>query len=158
MNMRDSITQERLKELIHYDPCTGHFKWIVKGRLPKIGYKTIKGYLQIRVDDILYMAHRLAWLYVHGIFPDKQIDHINRIKDDNRIINLRMVTNSENHQNMSIRKDNKSGHEGVTFCNKRKRWRAYITAQKKRYELGFFEKIEDAIQIRAAAKRRLHIQ
>lgn len=158
MSTRNSITQDRLKELVHYNQLTGEFKWIVKGRLPKIGYKNSKGYIQIRLDDVLYMAHRLAWLYVHGEFPTNQIDHINRIKDDNRIANLRIVTNAENHQNMPVRKDSKTGFEGVSFSSREKRWRAYITANKKRYELGLFKDINDAIRVRGEAKLRLHIQ
>lgn len=97
------LTQDRLKELLHYDEDTGMFTWIVStARCVKVGdiagSKNGKGYLHIMVDKRIYLAHRLAFLYVHGRFPEFT-DHINWIRDDNRISNLREVTQQENNQN-----------------------------------------------------------
>lgn len=99
------LTVERLKALLEYEPETGAFRWksptnqrirrgIATGRVGT------KGYLYIGIDRKSYMAHRLAWLYVHGHWPLEQIDHINRIKTDNRIANLRDVPDAINKLNM----------------------------------------------------------
>jgi len=89
------LTQERLKEVLDYDPETGEFyrkevkQWWKFG--DKVKYNINDGYKKINVDSKLYLAHRLAWLYIHGYFPEYGIDHINRIRGDNRILNLREV-------------------------------------------------------------------
>ena len=94
------ITQFRLKELLDYLPDTGEFVWKIshpragKGRIA--GAKDYHGYVVIRLDTVLYKAHRLAWLYVKGEWPEKGLDHINQNKSDNRIENLEWVTRKEN--------------------------------------------------------------
>lgn len=100
------LTPERLRELLEYDPETGKFTWLRNRAFKALGgthagYLNSNGYLRITVDDVSYAAHRLAWLYVHGRWPDKTIDHINRNKQDNRIANLRDVTHSEQNYNSS---------------------------------------------------------
>ena len=95
-----------------------------------------------------YKAHRLAWFYVHGEWPDGEIDHINWVKNDNRICNLRVVTHSENMQN-TRRQD-----KGVTF--KRGYWRARISLNKHQIFLGHFKNKEDAIAARKAAELKYH--
>jgi len=93
--------------LLTYDPYTGLFTWLVDAYSNKVKGKiagSIKeGYINISIDRKLYRAHRLAWLYVNGVFPS-EIDHINRVKSDNRICNLREVSRSENCQNRSTSK------------------------------------------------------
>jgi len=108
------LTKERLKEVLEYSTNTGLFTWkvtlskrAVSGSIA--GYKSEKGYIYIRLDGILYPSHRLVWMYVYGYFPPDQIDHINHDKGDNRVLNLRAVTNGENHRNMGMRTDNTSG-------------------------------------------------
>jgi hypothetical protein len=101
------LTQERLKELLHYDPETGIFTNLTQrgGHAKKgavAGTKNSIGYVCIRIDYDQYRAHRLAWLYVYGEFPEKFIDHMNEIRDDNRIINLRLATHQENLHNIFI--------------------------------------------------------
>jgi len=98
------LTQAELHQYLNYDPQTGIFTWKVKlsdkiniGQ--KTGCKNNRGYLLIKINKKLYRAHRLAWLYVYGYFPKFTIDHINRIKTDNRIENLRDVTIQENLKN-----------------------------------------------------------
>lgn len=99
-----NLTQARLKEILHYDPDTGIFtRRLDRGpNAPKdsvAGTPDKNGYIVIKVDFTQYKAHRLAWLYIYGVWPNNQIDHINHIVDDNRIVNLRDVTNSENQAN-----------------------------------------------------------
>ena len=118
---KEILTQERLKELFLYDKDTGFFVRHKKlGPKKEVaGHVATKGHRQIMLDGNLYMAHRLAWLYVNGSFPDKLIDHINRNPDDNRIKNLRQATSSENQQNTKVRKDNLCGEKGISYSEKR---------------------------------------
>lgn len=155
------LTQERLKELLDYDPGTGVFSWIVdRGGTAKAG--SVAGrlngntYLQIMVDGKRYCAHRLAWLYVHGEFPPDQLDHINRIRTDNRISNLRPATGTENNQNCSKRSDNTSGVIGVGWHKKCGKWVAHIRLNGRRKHLGLYDTIEEAAAARASAKAELH--
>lgn len=114
------ITQEELKRLLHYNPDTGNFTWLVKrgshAAIRRAGYyhnknkyKNSFGYRKIEIYDIQYFEHRLAWLYVYGLLPpdDMHIDHINGCHDDNRIVNLRVVTPFENTQFVAERNQTK---------------------------------------------------
>lgn len=111
MTSSDVLTQQELQELLEYFPETGQFFWRVsKGSRGKVsneaGNKPCKthGYCFIRIHKKLYRAHHLAWLYVHGKFPEKDIDHINQNRADNRLKNLREVDRSINNLNSSLRK------------------------------------------------------
>jgi len=114
------------------------------------------GYKVIGVDGKLYLAHRLAWFFVHGNWPSDQIDHINGIKDDNRICNLREATTSENHQNMPLIKSNRSGAVGVHWDRASGRWMAQIAVNRRRKTLGRFDTVEDAARAYQEAKAHLH--
>ena len=147
------MTQIRLKEKLNYDRDSGMFIWKVRSGSAvagKVAGSINHGYVEIRLDGKKYMAHRLAWLYEYGSFPEKHIDHINRKKDDNRIENLRDISMAENNRNVDIRKDNTSGHNGVILD--RNRWRAYINFNKKRISLGSFANKSDAIEARRKAE------
>lgn len=102
------ITKERVKELLTYNKENGAFYWNVRigCRSPgdKAGQPNSKGYTQIGIDGKKFLAHRLAWLIEYGRLPLDQIDHINRIRSDNRISNLRECDNKENCQNRSPRR------------------------------------------------------
>ena len=118
-----TLTQERLKELLHYNPDTGDFTWIcIIGCYPKIGSiagtKNKSGYINIKVGNGLYRAHRLAFLYMDGEFPSSHVDHINRSPSDNRWCNIRKVTIRQNHEN---RKDN-AKFIGVAWHKNIGRW------------------------------------
>lgn len=134
---------ETVRNFFYYNPETGDFTWRISSSSCRpvgsiAGTVDREGYRIIGVDKRLYRAHRLAWLYVHGEWPLGEIDHINRIKSDNRIENLRVVSGTENQKNARLRKDNKSGFTGVRFHKTRKRWEAYITVDQKMLDLGHF--------------------
>jgi hypothetical protein len=149
------MNQERLKELLTYDPDTGDFFWNVdKSRVAKEGQKcsgksTSTGYLRIGIDGKRYLTHRLAWLYIHGKFPLNDLDHINRIRTDNRLCNLREATRAENLQN-------RSNVKGVYWHKRAKKWLAQIKANKKHFYLGLHENFEDARQAYIDASLQLH--
>jgi len=94
----------------------------------------------------------LAWLYVYGTMPKEQIDHINHVRDDNRIINLREVTHSENHKNRTKQSNNTSGVTGVHWLEEKERWQAYIKGDDKKIHLGTFKNKNDAISARKEAE------
>lgn len=126
-----TLTAERLREVLHYDPQSGKFIWKVRLSARRsvgdvAGFTTRDGkYTSIRIDGKLYLAHRLAWLYVTGVWPAEQIDHKNGYSDG--IANIRAANNSQNHGNARKRRDNTSGFKGVTKrSNLRKPWRARV--------------------------------
>lgn len=155
-----TLTQSRLKELLHYDPDTGVFTWRTNRSHIRIGDMAgaahNRGYWQIQVDGRIYLAHRLAWMYVHGAFPIAGTDHINGVRHDNRIANLREATQAENHQNRSKQSNNNSGFIGVYWDSKRDKWCADIQAGKKRIRLGRFDAPESAHAAYLTAKAKLH--
>lgn len=151
------LTQGRLRELVNYDPDTGLFTWRLARRKCRpgalAGANMQNGYRAIRLDDVLYFAHRLAWLYVHGVWPAEQLDHINGNRADNRLCNLREATNAENAQNRRKTKG-KSGLMGVRQENNK--WLAEIKFNYKVIRLGLFDTPEEARQTYLAAKQALH--
>jgi hypothetical protein len=121
-----------------------------------VGSKSSFGYLDIMIDGKSYRLHRLAWLYMHGKWPKGYIDHINGIKDDNRICNLRDVTNSINQQNRNkARTDSKIGLLGV-IKRSRDRYESRIKVNGESIHLGISNTPEEAHQIYLKAKRQLH--
>jgi len=151
------LTQERLKELLHYDPDTGVFTWLVsKGRgkagseagtLNKIGYR-ILGF-----DGKMHRAHRMAFLYMEGEIPKEEIDHINRDKGDNRWSNLRHVSRSVNMRNRPLVSNNRSGVIGVCWSKSTGKWQVLISIESgKQKHLGVFEDFDEAVAVRKAAE------
>lgn len=102
------------------------------------------------------MAHRLAWMIVNGKFPDFEIDHINRVRDDNRISNLREATSSQNGYNTKIREDNSSGIRGVNWYPKYNKWRAHINEGGKTVTIGYFSDKTDAESAVMLRRKILH--
>lgn len=150
--MNHLLTQERLKEILHYEPTTGCFKWL-RAKRKYCGSKEHNGYITIQINRKKYKAHRLAWLYTHGYMPNGFIDHINGVRNDNRLCNLREATNQENQRNSLIRKDNTSGFKGVSFHKSTGKWAANIRLNNKLKHLGLFESPELAfIKYDEAAK------
>ena len=154
------LTQQRLKELLTYDLETGDFFWI-KNRGPvkigdKAGSKHKDGYLHIFIEGKHYLCHRLAWMYVHGEWPKKCIDHINGNKKDNRIKNLRDVEVSQNmHNQVNPQKHNHSGMLGVSWKKSNNKWVAQISVNKKKKHIGYFDERHDAQQAYLKAKKQL---
>lgn len=162
MPVNPTLTSTRLRELLDYDPETGVFTWIKKPRRStRVGSRAgslgaFDGYRLIRIDHELYRGHRLAWFWVHGVWPSSQIDHINGIRDDNRIANLREADNAQNKQNqVRARSDSRSGYLGVT-THKPGVFRAKIQIAGKVHYLGLFDTPEAAHAAYLEAKRRLH--
>ncbi|WP_272516333.1 MULTISPECIES: HNH endonuclease signature motif containing protein [unclassified Providencia] len=139
------ITQSELKSLLMYDPITGVFKKKFKnGNIRSVGWDCGNGYFRVKVKDRIYLAHRLAWLYVYGSYPSLEIDHINRNPSDNRISNLRLASSSENKRNTARNSANTSGFKGVSFHKRRNLWQATIRCNGKQIHLGYFNNPEDA--------------
>lgn len=116
-----------------------------------------EGYWRIWINGRHYAAHRLAWLFVYGKWPDGEVDHIDGAKNNNRIKNLRVTTKAGNQQNQrKARKDNKSGLLGVYWRPDTEKWRATIQTNKKRISLGNFDSADLAYEAYIKAKRRLH--
>lgn len=155
------LTQERLKEKLQYDPETGLFKWIVKpaGNCKDgwfEGSKSSNGYLNICVDGTIYLAHRLAWLYVQGSWPTNVIDHKDGDTYNNKLNNIRDVslyTNQQNLQKPPI--TNKSGYIGVSWKAKRQ-WIAQISSNGVKKYLGGYSTPEEASTVYQRAKELYH--
>lgn len=140
------LTLERLKEILHYNPETGEFTWLVHmNPAAQIGqvagsFNEVVGYIHIHIDRKQYKAHRLAWFYQTGCWPENEVDHDNRIKTDNRWLNLREATKSEQQGNRTPNKNNTSGHRGVYWVSKLQKWKVIVS---KNY-LGHFAVFEEA--------------
>ena len=156
--MKNELTQEYLKDILDYNHFNGEFHWIkrrqgvqiysIAGCIDKYGYRII------RVNNKSYKSHRLAFLYMTGEFPPEQIDHINHKRDDNRWINLRLVSNQENGRNKSLSVNNKSGFTGVCWYKDRNKWMANIRINGKPKHLGYFTELAEAIAARKDANTK----
>ena len=154
MRSSEHVTQARLVEVLDYNPATGVFKWRRRNGRTAGTYKN-DGYIQIRVDGRFYRAHRLAFLYVHGYIPEF-LDHRNRVRDDNRIDNLRPASKGDNRQNASMSVSNTSGRIGVSLYKRTGKWQAQIKVNKVSHHLGWYVTPDEAEEAYLSAKRRLH--
>jgi len=158
---QNKLTAESLKEMLSYNKNTGLFTWKIKpsqrSNVGDIAGCSFKGYIYIKIKGQLYAAHRLAWLYVHGVWPSKRLDHKDTVKDHNWIKNLREVTNSENMQNQTKAQHNsKTGLLGVTFHKNTGKYQAQITINGKIKYLGLFITGKLAYNAYLKEKRKLH--
>lgn len=155
----DKITAQRLRELVSYDAATGEFAWLVKRGNAELGssagYINSNGYRVIRLDGVRYRAHRLAWFFVHGVWPSENVDHINGDRADNRIANLRDITQAENLQNQK-RAHNRSKTGLLGAWPSGDRFQSCIRVNGKYHELGRFDTAEEAHAAYLAAKSKLH--
>ena len=143
-----TLTYDRLRDVLNYDAHTGVFTWRTKtSRKVVVGREagTLKpnGYVSIRIDSRAYYAHRLAWCYVHGDWPDEEIDHTNGTRTDNRIANLRQASRKQNMENR-VQATGKSGYRGVCWLEANQKWRASIVHNRKNIYLGLFSTAEEA--------------
>lgn len=143
------ITKERIEELLQYDRENGKFVWKVRRHKFAAGIPagTLRadGYVSIMIDRQRYQAHRLVWFTETGEWPPL-LDHINRVKNDNRFANLRLATSSQNQANTGLRKNNRLGARGV-FVDARHPHRpygAYITKNRRRRFIGYFATLDEA--------------
>ncbi|MCK5236058.1 MAG: HNH endonuclease [Deltaproteobacteria bacterium] len=150
------IAQKELIKILNYNPETGIFMWkISTNRKIKIGdiaghLDKQEGYIVIWVNKKKYLAHRLAWFYVYGVWPEKDIDHDDHNRANNAIGNLNNADKQSNAKNMSLRCDNKSGVTGVTWHKETSKWIANIAGV---YLGGFTDKFE-AICARMSANNK----
>lgn len=143
------MNHDYLKSILDYNPETGEFRWKVRRGKATIGslagaINPRYGYRAISIDNKLYRASRLAWFYQYKTWPSKDIDHINRDRDDNSIANLRDVSRSVNLKNTKVRKDNSTGYKGV-HIQKNGRYHAYANFGGKRKNLGYFTTLQEAV-------------
>lgn len=139
------LTQEILKRHFSYNRETGDFIRIyIESKCYKrfegtvAGSTDSDGYRIIRFNCSKYKAHRLAWLHEYGELPPDQIDHINGIKNDNRITNLRLSSTSTNAMNVGLKKNNTSGYKGVNFNKANKKWKASYEINSRYIYIGYF--------------------
>ena len=151
-NTGKQMTDEELAAGFSYEPTSGEI-FSANGR--KVGSKLPIGYVYVTAKNRKILAHRLAWFLHYGVWPDGQIDHINRDRTDNAISNLRVVSPSENAQNTGIKRSNSSGFTGVVqSCDGK--WYAQIRAGGKRLWLGAYAEKESAAKAYAKARAELH--
>lgn len=149
------LTAEAIRSLVTYNSETGEISWkpeaaVGRGCHKRVVGRKLKptkkgGYLVMQIQGILYLCHRLAWLLHYGVWPTEDIDHIDRNPANNTIMNLREVSNRENHANRS---DNSSGAVGVIWEKARGKWKAYTRIGYTMHNIGRFEDKEDAVSAR----------
>lgn len=160
--INDDLQLDFVRELFLYDQYTGSFKWRI-GRKGSPKYKNAEagaindaGYIVVCINKKKYRVHRLIWLYMTGVWPEFEVDHINCIGSDNRWENLREATGSQNTANQRKRSDNISGVKGVSWdktCNK---WRARVKVNGKETLIGYYNNKEDGARAYANAAKWMH--
>jgi hypothetical protein len=154
--MKNDLTASYVRELFEYDTKTGNLIWkSSRGNSSAgsvAGCDTGNGYIAVTVDSARYKAHRLVWLHHYGEWPDGPLDHINGVSSDNRLSNLRLVTQAINLRNQKLSTHNSSGVCGVGWMKALEKWAAYITVNRCRKHLGYFANKEDAIVARKQAE------
>ena len=154
-------TQEEVKLRFAYDPETGvlrhtdYNKHVPELHWREAGTMHPHGYRIVGIRRRLYPVHQIAWLFTYGEMPIGLLDHINRVRHDNRIANLRQATWSQNKHNSSMYSNNKSGEQGVCWNKDNQRWFASIRLNRINKHLGSFINFDDAVAARRRAKAAL---
>lgn len=149
-------TPEELRKRLRYDPETGKLYWL-RGVCEIVEAFTTRdrgGYLKSRINGRHVYAHRAIWALVRGEWPPHEVDHINGVRDDNRLVNLRCVSHAENTRNRARSSNNTTGRTGVRLQKKTGRWEARIKVDGRYIHLGTFQRIEDAVKAREKAEIR----
>lgn len=175
MSKQDAITAEYIRSILHYDPETGVFTWRERPREHFATLRSFKrcnamyagkpagsvnkrGYIVLGIGKRVYAAHRLAWLWINGEWPNGDIDHIDGTTTNNAWANLRAATESQNMMNAKIRKDNKTGIKGVHAMRRATttRYAANVTVNRRRVRIGTFDTLEEAAEKRLAAASQVY--
>jgi len=150
------MNKETLIEMFEYKKGKLYNKYTRNPRAlqySEIGSKHHSGYRQVQISGKLYMVHRLIWIIYNDEIPSgMEIDHINHIRDDNRLINLRLVTRQDNRRNQKLTARNTSGTMGVYLIKKSNRWCAQIKVDGKVIYLGTYSIKKEAIEVRKKAE------
>ena len=159
----EKLTYEKLHEALTYNEKTGIFNWKIRrdetGRLRGRGGKIAgnlrsDGYISIGINGKGFRAHRLAWLYKYGYFPENQIDHLDQIRHHNWVGNLREATRACNMQNQKVNLMNKSGVTGVGRHKSTGKWEVHIKKNNKKIHLGYFTNLIEAAKVRYEAEQK----
>ena len=174
MSKRHLPSPEELRQLLRYEPETGKLYWRArpesmfsadwhqrKWNTRYAGQEAFTadcggGYKAGAIFDTKIRAHIVAWAIFYGVWPEHQVDHEDLDRSNNRIANLRKASNSTNMMNGSKRRDNTSGHKGVSWSKQRQKWVVTVSANKKPHHGGFHDRLEDAVEARAELAARLH--
>jgi hypothetical protein len=153
-----TLTRARLRELVDINLHTGWVTWKIPRQGVRVGDRAgsvgNRGYRVICLDHVRYLEQHLVWFYAHGYWPRNQLDHINRVRADNRLCNLRAATRSQNYANSGVRCTNKLGVKGVRQVGKK--FMAELGQKGRWYYLGMHDTIEGAIAAHAAKHRELY--
>jgi hypothetical protein len=154
------LTQEVLKELLHYDLVTGEFIWLVSltGSVPAYtiaGTINSHGYSVIRLNSKNYKAHNLAFLYIEGYLPES-VDHIDGNPSNNSWNNLRKATLNQNQHNRKISVNNTSGVKGVWWDKARRKWHVELMTYGIKTHLGRYSTLEEATKVITLARNEMH--
>lgn len=152
------LTAEVARERLSYEPESGVLTWVAGRRCGHVaGCHDNHGYIVVRLLGKNHKAHRLIWLIVHGEWPAAEVDHVNNVRDDNRLSNLRLATSSGNGQNQALTSGRgTSRFLGVCWAKDNRKWQAQIKVDRKTVYLGQFATEEEAAEAYRAAKERLH--
>jgi hypothetical protein len=156
--MKRELSAAQLRDALDYDPETGVFRWKIRPNLRiqvgKIAGTLCNGYVRIKLDDFCHAGHRLAWLHVYGAWPSKQMDHVNGVRSDNRIANLRDVPILINRQNQ--RRAHRRNRVGLLGVSKSSQRRPGFRARIDHIHLGTYPTPEQAHAVYVSAKRIRH--
>lgn len=167
----NNISPEEIKRLISYDPKSGLLRWRPRQQSDFASMSSFKawntqfagreagsisktGYVVVSLSGQKMLGHRIAWVIHHGRWPDALMDHVNGLRADNRINNLREATPAQNAQNQRRHKSNKSGVCGVTWHKKTKRWQVRIGSANKSLHVGYFSDLQSAKDARKFAEKQ----
>lgn len=159
--MAEDMTKEEAMATFSYSKNTGILLWKIdrpsRVRAGDVAGTLRKdGYLVVKFNQRQYLVHRVIWLINFGFYPDVDIDHINRIRTDNRQSNLRLASRSENCQNAKLSRNNKSGKSGVFWHSQSKKWEANITINGFQKVIGRFNDIQLAIEARVKVEKDVY--